>query len=110
MHADMSCIERALGLERRGYGSDAIASGRASVPERFRLLQENVLAMRMRRFGLDPRSLDGLDFFSRQAAFRAHLADELLSRYAVDHGSASGASDSIERTIHRQSKVVQSSE
>ena len=90
LHRDMSVIERALGLP---------AGDSLSVSERFGVLQANVLATRMARFRFGARSVAGLDFFSRQAAFRAWIVDDLLSRHSIEPG------ESIEHTIHRLARL-----
>ena len=90
LHGDMRRIERALGLQ---------APDGATVAERFRLLQEGVLAQRMERFGFDPRSASELGFFAKQAAFRAWLVDDLLSRHSVER------SGSIEHTLARLGRL-----
>ena len=89
LHREMRLIERALELP---------SPDGASVGERFRFLQESVLATRMERFGFDPRSVSALDFFARQAAFRAWLVDDLVSRHSVERG------DSIDHTVGRIGK------
>lgn len=86
MRADMATIERELRLPP-GDGE--------SVAERFRLLQENVLLKQMERFGFAAAPVRPLDFFERQEAFRAALVNDLRTRYDV------GASDSVERLVHR---------
>ena len=90
IHHDMGVIERALGLTT-GDG--------LSVVERFGMLQANVLATRMARFRFDARSVAGLDFFARQAAFRASVIDDLMSRHRVERG------ESIEHTLHRLARL-----
>lgn len=90
IHADMRLIERALGLSN-GDGS--------SVAGRFAMLQANLLAARMSHFQFDRASVASLDFFARQAAFRAWLVDDLVSRHRVERG------ESIEHTIHRVAKL-----
>ena len=89
LHREMRLIEHALELP---------SPDSASVAERFRFLQESVLATRMARFGFDPRSVPELGFFASQAAFRAWLVDDLLSRHSVERG------DSIEHTLGRLGK------
>ena len=89
LHREMKLIEDALGV-RRADGT--------SISERFAALQENVLAIRMRRFGYEP--LPGGDFFHRQAEFQRHLLDSLAARY--DAGDA----DHLDRRIARIAKQV----
>ena len=93
LHRDMRVIEHALGLP----SPDGV-----SIAVRFRFLQESVLAARMARFGFDVASVSGLDFFARQAAFRARLVDDLLSRHRVEPAA------SIEHTLNRLAKVASS--
>ena len=90
IHRDMAVIERALGL-RSGNGS--------GIAERFQLLQEEVLALRMARFGFDRSAVARLHFFARQSAFRRCLLDVLLCRHQGERGC------SIERTLLRLSKA-----
>jgi hypothetical protein len=90
IHQDMRVIERALGLT---------TSNGLSVAERFGMLQANVLTARMARFQFDASSVAGRDFFARQAAFRASLIDDLLSRHRVERG------ESIEHTLHRLARL-----
>ncbi len=92
MHADMDVIERELGLPS-GY--------RASIAARFRTLQERTLMRQMTRFGFETRSIEQLGFFAAQEAFRAALIHDLESRHTVQ------ASDSVERTLYRLERVVQ---
>lgn len=54
----------------------------------------------MQRFGCDVRAFAGHDFFSRQAAFRAQLVNDLLFRHRVEPG------DSVESTLHRVAKLA----
>lgn len=84
-------IERELRLDR---------STGSSVSERFRALHENILNRQMKEFGFEPGSVAGLHFFVRQEAFRAHLVDELESRYAIEPIGA------IERRIGRLERVI----
>lgn len=87
---DMAVIERALDLR---------SSNGASISERFQLLQEQVLALRMRRFAFDESAVAGLHYFARQSAFRRCLLDDLLSRHEVERAR------SIERTLRRLTKA-----
>jgi hypothetical protein len=91
LHSEMTTVERELGLER-GDEND--------VAERFRALQEGVLARQMRLHGHDPR---GLDFFDRQDAFREELVGELFARYAVERTS------STDRDLYRLKRAVNAS-
>lgn len=91
MLADMLYIEQSLGLER--------ALGK-SVAERFRHLQEGVLARQMARFGFVARLSGSKDYFSQQEAFRLSLVEDLMSRYDVE------VSESLDQTIHRLGKIV----
>lgn len=91
MHRDMALIERALAIRPRP---------RSSVSDRFRRLQEGVLAMQMARFGFDPARLAGLHFFDLQAAFRAYLVNDLESRYEIER------TKSVERTLGRLKRAI----
>jgi len=91
LHAEMARIERHLALDR---------GDPSNIAERFRSLQEGVLRKRMLAFAFDPTSVDGLDVFSRQEAFRQWLIDDLATRYAIE------SHDSIERTITRFKRAI----
>jgi hypothetical protein len=91
LHAEMSRIERHLGLE---------SGDKSNVAERFWLLQEGVLRKQMLAFGFDPASVNGLDFFSRQDSFRRWLVDDLGSRYPIERH------DAIERTLTRFKRAI----
>ena len=91
LHAEMNRIERHLGLEPDLH---------PNLVEHFRLLQERVLAKRMLEFGFDSASVVGLDFFSRQEAFREWLMDDLGARYSIEQH------DSVERTLTRFKRVI----
>jgi len=91
MQADMEHIERELGLPSgKGY----------TVRERFRLLHENVLRVQMTRFGFDHATVEHLDFFGRQEAFRAALVTDLAARYDVPSNA------SVERALRRLTRTV----
>jgi hypothetical protein len=59
-----------------------------------------VLDARMRRFDFDVRAAAGLGFFARQAAFRAWLVDDLLSRHRV------AAGETTAHTLHRLARLT----
>ena len=91
IHREIDLIERELQLDR---------SNGSSVSERFRALHENILNRQMKEFRFDPGSVAGLHFFVRQEAFRAHLVDELESRYAIEPIGP------LERRIGRLARVI----
>jgi hypothetical protein len=90
MHREMETIERGLSLPDGRH---------SSVADRFRALQENILARQMVAFEYDRTAADG-DFFSRQHAFQTHLIDGLAATYPIE------ASDSIDRTIGRLRRAI----
>jgi hypothetical protein len=88
---EMRYIESELGLlSREGL----------TVGERFRSLQDQVLARQMAMFGFDARSVRTLDFFARQETFRGWLVGGLQERHDVEPG------ESIARTIHRLERAI----
>lgn len=89
--AEITYIEHALGVER-GTG--------ANVAERFRHLNESVLARQIARFGFTPGSSHSQDYFERQDDFRRWLVDDLLSRYDIE------PSESLDQLIHRLGRVA----
>jgi hypothetical protein len=91
MIADTSYVERSLGLEH---------GGGVSVAERFRHLQEAVLARQMVHFGFAAELPRSHDYFSRQDAFRCWLVDDLTSRYDVE------SSESLDQLLYRLGRVV----
>ena len=64
----------------------------------FMRLQENILAARMERFGYVADV--ACDFFARQAAFRAHLIDDLARRYDVE------ATEDTDKLLNRLSRAI----
>jgi hypothetical protein len=85
---ELQFIEDALHV-RRTHGD---------VREQFWSLQEEVLAMRMHRFGYKPIG-DG-DFFARQETFQRYLLESLSARYDV------GESDQVDRRIGRMTRTM----
>jgi hypothetical protein len=91
LHEEMHFIESQLGLP---------PSSCPNVGERFRYLQENILARQMRAFGFEPAWVGGLDFFARQDGFRDWLIEDLDARYKVE------PCDSVERHLARIRRAV----
>ena len=91
LHADMNRIERELGIAV----NDALP-----LAERFRALQESILARQMALFEFDASAVRHLDFFSRQEVFRGWLVSDLQSRHDVE------PADSIDRTIYRLIRAI----
>ncbi len=75
LHAEMSSIEKALGLA-------STKSYRGPLEMRFFHLQEAILRRQMRRFGYS-EGREEPDFFWRQEAFRSWLLADLRARYPV---------------------------
>lgn len=93
LHDEMERIERYLGVP---------ASDSVNVAERFRALQEGILARQMHVFGFDPGWVTGLDFFARQDAFRDWLIEDLETRYTVER------CESVERLLARFKRAIPS--
>lgn len=91
LHEEMEYIERYLGL---------VVSSEVNVNERFRLLQEGILARQMNAFGFDPGWVAGLDFFARQDAFRDWLIEDIETRYTVER------CESVERLLARFRRAI----
>jgi hypothetical protein len=91
LHEEMEYIERYLGLT---------VSPEVNVSERFRALQEGILARQMNAFGFDPNWVSGLDFFARQDAFRDWLIEDLETRYTVER------CESVERLLGRLRRAI----
>jgi hypothetical protein len=91
LHREMQHIERYLGLE---------TGTTVNIAERFYALQHDILRRQLLAHEL--RTRDGLHFFSRQSAFRAHLVDDLRTRYDVE------PSPSIDKTIARYQREISS--
>jgi hypothetical protein len=91
LHGEMQHIEQYLGLPD---------SREVNVNERFRALQEGILARQMSAFGFDPGWVAGLDFFARQDAFRDWLIEDLETRYTVER------CESVERLLARFRRAI----
>jgi hypothetical protein len=91
LHREMTYIERSLGLDE---GSSI------NLAERFGGLQEKILRDRMRVHGFDAASIETLDYFARQEAFRDHLLADLGSRYEIE------PAPSVDKTIARYQRAI----
>jgi hypothetical protein len=92
IHREMQILEDGLEVPH----GDA-----TSVPRRFHALQENVLRMRMKRFGY---SDSPGDFFERQAAFQRYLINALEEVYHTDD------IESVDKHIARMIRAIRNAQ
>lgn len=96
LHRDMAALEKKLGLP---------VENKQSVGERFFKLQESMLGLQEKRFGL-PETKKKLSYFQRQQRLQNFLTEKLEAKYGSQPGATGAAKlQLLERAVAKAQKA-----